>query len=84
MDLRPVRREDDRAIHLRELVEHRGRVVDLQLDPAGIEKGQLLAVPDADERPGARLDDVVDALPDRRARRDHLERPDQPGLLPCL
>ena len=28
--------------------------------------------------------DVVEALPNRRARRDHLERPDQPGFLPGL
>ena len=48
-DLRRVRGEDDRAVHLRQLVQQRGRVVDVELDAARVEEGQLVAVADADQ-----------------------------------
>ena len=43
---------------------------------------ELVGVADDDQSAGARVDDVVDALADRRARRDHLQRLDESGLLP--
>src|SRR5436853_527122 len=52
-DLRAVRVEDDRPVHLRDLVEQRGRVVDVELDPAGVEEGQLVAVADREQRSSA-------------------------------
>ena len=79
-DLRAVRGEDDRAVHLRQLEEQRRGVVDLELDAAGVEERQLLGVADADQRAGARLDDAVDALANRGAGRDHLERPVRAGV----
>jgi hypothetical protein len=84
VDLRPVRREDDRAVHLRELEEERGRVVDVELEAARIEEGQLVAVAYADEAARPRLDDAVDPLPHRGARGNHLQRPYEPRFLPSL
>jgi hypothetical protein len=81
-DLRPELVEDDRAVHLGQLVEHRRRVVHVQLDAAGEQEGELVGVADDEQAARPRIHDVVDALPDRRARRDHLERLHQPGLLP--
>ena len=75
---------DDRAVHLRQLVEQLRRVVDVQLDAAGEQEGELVGVADDDQAAGARVDDVVDALAQQRAGRDHLERLHQPGLLPCV
>ena len=73
-DLGRVGVEDDRAVHLRHLVEQRRRVVDVELDAAGEEERELLGVADDDQAAGAGVEDVVDALAERRARRDHLER----------
>ena len=52
------------------------------LMPAGEQEGELVGVADDDQAAGAGVDDVVDALAHRGARRDHLERLDEPGLLP--
>ena len=79
-----VRVDRDRAVHLRELVEQRGRVVDVQLDAAREQERQLVGIPDDDQAPGAGMDDVVDALAHRGAGSDHLQGLDQPGLLPRL
>jgi hypothetical protein len=76
VDLRAVGAEDDRAVHLRQLEEQGGRVVDVELEAAGVEKRQLLVVPDADQTARASLHDAVDSLPDGGARGDHFERPD--------
>ena len=54
------------------------------LIPPENRKRQLLGVADDDQAAGARVDDVVDALAQRRAGRDHLERLDEPGLLATL
>ena len=40
-DLRRLGVEHDRAVHLRHLVEHRRRVVDVELDPAGEQVGDV-------------------------------------------
>ena len=81
-DLRRVRVEDDRAVHLRHLVEERRRVVDLELDAAGEQEAQVLRLADHDQPAGARVQDVVDALAQRGAWRDHLQCLHQPRLRP--
>jgi hypothetical protein len=81
-DLRRVGVQHDGAVHLGHLVEQRGRVVDLELDAAREEEAQLLDLADEDQPAGARVDDVVDALTQRRAGCDHLQRLDEPGFLP--
>ena len=83
-DLRGVLVQDDRAVHLRHLVQERRRVVDVELDAAGEEEAQLLRVAAEDQRAGLRVDDVVDPLAQRRTGRDHLEGLDEPGLLATL
>ena len=67
-DLRRVRVEDDRAVHLRHLVEERRRVVDLELDPAGVQEAEILGLADHDQAARARVQDALDALPQRGAR----------------
>src|SRR3982751_87151 len=42
----------------------------------------VVGVADDDQAAGARMDDVVDPFPHSGAGRDHLQRFDQPGLLP--
>ena len=81
-DLRRVGVQRDRAVHLRELVDQRRRVVDVQPDAAGEQERELVGIADDDQAAGAGMDDVVDPLADRGAGRDHLQRLDQPGLLP--
>ena len=76
--------EDDRAVHLRHLVEHRRRVVDVELDPAGEQVGDVLGVADDDQAAGPRVDDVVDPLAQRRPGGDDVEGPQQPGVLTFL
>ena len=80
-DLRRVGAQQDRAVHLRQLVEERRRVVELDLDAAGEQERQLLHLADHDQAAGPRVEDVVDPLAQRRPRGDHLQRPDHPGLL---
>jgi hypothetical protein len=80
-DLRRVGVQRDRAVHLRELVEQRRRVVDVELDAAGEEERELVGIADDDQPAGPRVHDVVDALAHRRAGRDHLKGLDEPGLL---
>ena len=43
-DLGRVRAQHDRAVHLRQLVQERGRVVEIELDPAREQERQLLRV----------------------------------------
>ena len=69
--------DDDRAVHLRELVEElrpEGRV---EADPARVEERELVRVADDDERALVGADDVVDRLAERRARRDLRHRLEQ-------
>ncbi len=79
-DLRGVRVEDDRPVHLRDLVEERGGVVDVELDPAGVQEAEVLGLADHDQTARARMQDALDALPQRGAGRDHLQRPHQPRI----
>jgi hypothetical protein len=81
-DLRRGAVKGDGAVHLRQLVDHRRRVVDVELDPAREQERELVGVADNQQPAGPRVDDVVDAFAYRSARRDHLQRLDQPGLLP--
>jgi hypothetical protein len=55
---------------------------DVQLDPAGEQERELIRVADDDQAAGARVDDIVDPLANRRTWRHHLERLDKSGLLP--
>src|SRR5215218_2889087 len=83
-DLRGVRAEHERAVHLGELVEEGGRVVDVELEPTGEEEGEIVGVADDDQAAGTGVDDVVDSLAQRRPGGDHLECLDEPGLLARL
>ena len=83
-DLGRVGAEHDRAVHLRELVQDRRRVVEIELDPAREQEPELVGVTDHDQAAGVGMQDVVDALAQRRARGHHLQRPDDPGLLSRL
>ena len=65
--------EHDRAVHLRHLVEHRRRVVDVELDPAREQEGDVVEVADDDQAAGPRVDDVVDPLAQGTAWRNHVE-----------
>src|SRR2546423_702827 len=56
----------------------------LALDPARIEEGQLVAVPNADQSTRMGMQDVLDALAEGRSRGHHLQGPDQTGLLPAF
>ena len=83
-DLRRVGVQGDGAVHLRDLVDERRRVVDFQLDPAGEEEAQLLGVGDDDQAARVGVKDVVDALTERRSGGHHLQCLDEPGLLATL
>src|ERR671934_37995 len=47
-----------------------------------VSEERIVGIADHEQATGARVDDVVDPFPHRRARRDHLQRLDQPGFLP--
>ena len=79
-ELRQRRVDDDRPVHLRQLVEELRRKRDVEPDPAGEEKRELVRIADHDQRALARADDVVDALTQLGARRDALERGEQRGI----
>src|ERR1700740_684223 len=83
-DLGGVGVEDDRAVHLCHLVEERGRIVDVQLDPAGVEKAEVVGLADHDEAARVSVQDAVEPLPQRRAGSDHLQRPHQSRLCPYI
>ena len=80
-DLGGLAVEDDRAVHLRHLVEHRRRVVDVELDPSREQMGDIARLGDDDEGAGPGVDDVVDSLPQGAARGDDVEGPQKPGVL---
>ena len=67
-DLRGVRVEDDRAVHLRDLVKERRRVVDLELDAAGVQEAEVFRLADHDQAARAGVQDALDPLPQRGAR----------------
>ena len=61
-DLGGVLREHDRAVHLGHLVEQRGRVVHVDLDPARVQEREVVVAPDDDQRTRPGVQDVIDAL----------------------
>ena len=67
---------------LRELVEHRGRVVHFQLDATRQQEAELFRLPNADQGAGMALDDVVEPLTYRGAWGDHLKGSYEPRFLP--
>ena len=62
--------DDDRAVHLRQLVQELRPERRVEPDPARVQEGELVRVADDDERALVRADDVVDPLPQRGAGRD--------------
>src|SRR4051812_24602889 len=83
-DLGRVGVQDDAAVHLRPLVEQGRRVVDVELDASGEQEAELVMVADHQEPARVGVEDVVQALAERGAGRDHLQRLDEPGLLTAL
>src|SRR5579875_1843447 len=83
-DLGGVGAQHDGAVHLGQLVEQLGRVVEVELDPAAEQEGELVHLADHDQPAGVRVEDVVDPLAQRRARRHHLQSSDDPGVLSRL
>ena len=83
-DLGRVRIEHDRSVHLRQLVKKSRRVVEIQLDATGEQERQLVRISNHDHAARARVKDVVEPLAQRGPRRDHLERPYEPGRLARL
>ena len=80
-DLGRVGVEDDRAVHLRDLVEERWRIVDLEADAAREHEADLFRVTDDNQTTGARVDDVVNSFAQRCSRRNHLQSTHQRALL---
>src|SRR3954451_3743639 len=76
-DLRQRRVDDDRAVHLRELVEELRRERLVEPHAARVQKRQLGGVADDDQSALVRANHVVDRLPQLGARRDPLERGEQ-------
>ncbi len=68
-----VRVDQDRAVHLGHLVEHRRCVIDVEPDPAGEHEGEVLGLADDDQSTGSGVDDVVDALAKRGAGSDGVD-----------
>ena len=69
--------DDDRPVHLRDLVEQLRREGKVELHPAGVEERQLVGIADHDQRALLRADDVVDPGAQLRARRDLCDRGQQ-------
>src|SRR3954454_21415019 len=80
-DFRRLAVEDDGAVHLRHLVEHRRRVVDVELDAPGKQVRDVSRIADDDQTAGARVDDVVETLPERPPGRDDVQCSEKPGIL---
>ena len=83
-DLGRLAVEHDRAVHLRHLVEHRRRVVDVELDPAGEQVRDVVGVADDDQPAGTGVDDVVDSLAQSAARERPHRGPSGAGDLDVL
>src|SRR3954466_5980588 len=79
-DLRRVRVEGDRAVHLPPEIEQRRRVVDVELNAAREQEAQLAPGADDDEATGARMEAIVEALAQRRSGCATLQRFTEPGL----
>src|SRR5438874_372574 len=82
--LRHRRVDDDRAVHLRQLVEElRGERL-IELDPAGEHERELRWLADHDQGALARADDVVDPLPKVGAGGDAGDRGQELGVEPRI
>ena len=73
-DPRAVGGQDDRAVHLGELGESLRRELRVEQETARADVEHLGRVADDDERAHLRLQDSVDTLTQRRARRDQTQR----------
>ena len=69
--------DDDRPVHLRELVEQLRPERRVEADAAGVEERELGRVADHDQRAFVRADNVVDRLPEQGSRGDRLDRGEQ-------
>ena len=58
-----------------ELVENRGRILDVELDPTRKQMGDVFGLADHDQSAGAGMDDVVDPLAQRPPGSDDVECP---------
>ena len=76
-DLRELVVDDDRAVHLRELVQMLRREGQVEPDAARVEKGERGRIADHDQCALVRADDVVDPLAKLGAGCDPLDRPEQ-------
>ncbi len=72
--------EDDRAVHLRELVQELRAEVEVEPHPAGEHELELGGLADDDQRTAARADDVVDSLAQFGAGRDPGDGGEQLGV----
>ena len=75
--------DDDRAVHLRELVEELRPERRVEPDAAGVEERELVRVADDDEGALVRADHVVDGLAEPGARRDLGDRVEELRVLPA-
>jgi hypothetical protein len=72
--------DDDRAVHLRELVEELWRERLVERDAAGEQERELRRIADHDQRAFVGADDVVDPLAQVCAGRDSRDGVEQLGL----
>ena len=83
-ELRNRRVDDDRPVHLGQLVEQLRRERQVEPHAAREQERELLRVADHDQRALARADDVVDRLPQLGSRRDAPDRGEQPPVEPWI
>ena len=83
-DLRQLVVDDDRAVHLRELVQVLRRERQIEANAPGVEERECVGVADHDQRALVRADDVVDALAQVGARRDSRDCVEQIRLAPRI
>jgi hypothetical protein len=75
--------DDDRAVHLRELVEELRPERRVEPDAAGVEKRELVRVAHDDEGALVRADHVVDGFAEPGSRRDLGDRVEELRVLPA-
>ena len=76
-ELRELGIDDDRAVHLRELVEELRRKREIELHAARVQERKLPGISDHDQRALVRANDVIDRLPEVRTGSDLLQRPEE-------
>ena len=75
--------DDDRAVHLRQLVEKLRPERRVELDAAGVEERQPVRVAHHDQRPLVRADHVVDGLAEPGSGRNLGDRGEELRVLPA-